>query len=76
MGWLTPKYPISDTTGATGTPPARESRGARRQREQVEAARTAMDDAWKDARRASTERDAGFWEDYERRHGPGSVDHS
>lgn len=24
MGWLTPKYPISDTTGATGTPPARE----------------------------------------------------
>ncbi|MGP3979476.1 hypothetical protein [Streptomyces sp. KR80] len=32
MGWLTPKYPKSDTSGATGTPTTRrERRAAKRQ---------------------------------------------
>ena len=35
-----------------------------------------MDEGWKNARRASKERDAAFWEDYERRNGKGSVDYS
>ena len=73
MGLFGPKYPKSDTAGATGTPAPRESRAARREREQHEQIRAAMDERWKDARRASKERDAAFWEDYERRNGPGSV---
>ena len=32
-----------------------------------------LDAARKDAERASKERSAQFWEDYERRNGPGSV---
>lgn len=40
----------------------------------AEQARANLDAAWKDARRASTERDAAFWEDHEQRNGPGSVD--
>lgn len=75
MGLFSPKYPKSDTAGATGTPQPRESRAARREREQHERARAAMDQGWKDARRASEERGAAFWEDYERRNGPGSVDY-
>jgi len=31
MGWFTPKYPTSDTTGATGTPTTRRERRAERQ---------------------------------------------
>ena len=42
--------------------------------EDVAQARANMDATRKDAERASTERDAAFWEDYERRNGPGSVD--
>lgn len=33
-----------------------------------------LDAARQDAERASKERDAAFWEDYERRNGEGSVD--
>ena len=40
----------------------------------AERARANLDAARKDAERASKERDAAFWEDYERRNGPGSVD--
>lgn len=76
MGFLTPNYPKSDTPGATGTPAPRESRGARRQREQHERIDAAMKQGWQNARRASSERDAAFWEDYERRNGEGSVDYS
>lgn len=31
MGWLTPKYPKSNTPGATGAPPSRRERRAARQ---------------------------------------------
>lgn len=76
MGWLTPKYPKSDTAGATGTPAPRESRAARKDRERHERIRTNLDEGWKNARRASSERDAAFWSDYERRNGKGSVNWS
>lgn len=67
MGLFTPKYP-------QGAEPAkRESRSARKAREETEAQKTAMEGRFKDARRASKERDAAFWDDYERRNGPGSV---
>lgn len=76
MGLFTPKRATPDTPGATSGPPPRESRAARRERQQHEARRTAMDESWRNARRASSERDAQFWEAYERRHGTGSVDYS
>lgn len=76
MGCLTPKYPKSDTPGATGTPAPRESRADRKQREQRGRIDAAMQDGWKNARRASKEREAAFWDDYERRNGKGSVDYS
>lgn len=76
MGWLTPKYPISDTAGATGTPARRESRAARRQREQREQIDADLKRRFQDAERASKERSAAFWEAYERRNGAGSVDYS
>lgn len=76
MGWLTPKYPKSDTPGASAAPAKRESRADRRHREKHEAIRTVMDQSRQNAVRASKERDAAFWEDYERRNGPGSVDWS
>lgn len=74
MGLFTPKHPKSDTPGAASTPARRESRGDRRAREERERIDTAMAQGWKAARRASTERGAAFWEDYEQRNGPGSVD--
>lgn len=42
----------------------------------VERARANLDTARRGAERASKERDAAFWEDYERRNGKGSVDWS
>jgi hypothetical protein len=72
MGLFTPKYP----DGAA--PPKRESRSERKDRETQEATadwRRRTDNAIKDAERASKERDARFWDDYERRNGPGSVRH-
>ncbi|MEU1163979.1 hypothetical protein ABZ372_26455 [Streptomyces sp. NPDC005921] len=74
MGLFTPKYPKSATPNATGTPPPRESRAARRDREEHERIRAVMDQGWADARRARAERETAFWDDYERRNGPGSVD--
>lgn len=76
MGLFTPKYPKSDTPGATGTPAPRESRAARKDRERHQRIRAVMDQGRKDAIRASKERSAAFWRDYERRNGPGSVDWS
>lgn len=70
MSLFTPKYP----PGAE--PPKREARGARKAREETNAQKAAMERRFKDARRASKERGAAFWEDYERRNGPGSVDWS
>lgn len=76
MGLFTPKYPKSGTPGASSAPAPRESRGARREREQHERIDAAMKQGWKNAERASKERSARFWEDYERRNGKGSVDWS
>lgn len=68
MGLFTPKYP----KGAE--PPKRESRGDRKAREEREAMDAYLDRSFKDAWRASKERDAAFWDEYERQNGPGSVD--
>jgi hypothetical protein len=76
MGLFTPKYPKSDTPGATSAPAKRESRADRKHREQRERIDTAMQEGWKNAERASKERSARFWDDYERRNGKGSVDYS
>lgn len=59
-----------------GSGEPRESRGARKDREMHERIDQRMDDARKACERAGTERTAAFWEDYERRNGPGSVDWS
>ena len=74
MGLFTPKYPTSDTANASGTPTPRESRAARKSREQHERIDAAFKQDRQNAERASKERSAGFWEDYERRNGKGSVD--
>jgi len=66
MGFLSPKYP----KGAEPSKPAkRESRGARKDREFLERYDAATRRAWKDAHRASKERSARFWDDYDRRNG-------
>lgn len=76
MGWLTPKYPKSDTPDATGTPAKRESRAARKDREFHEFHEKRIADDFKRLHRESKERSAHFWDDYERRNGKGSVDYS
>lgn len=43
---------------------------------QAEQARANLANDFKAAERASKERDASFWADYERRNGEGSVDYS
>jgi hypothetical protein len=43
---------------------------------QAETARANLAADFQAAERVSKERDAKFWEDYERRNGPGSVDWS
>ncbi|MFD5566626.1 hypothetical protein [Streptomyces cadmiisoli] len=74
MGLFSPKYPKSDTAGATGTPAPRESRADRRHRETREARDRDLADRFKAAERAGKERSARFWSDYEQRNGAGSVD--
>ena len=76
MGLFTPKYPKPDTPGVASSPAPRETRAVRRERERVQQQRAA--DAKRDQEivRASKERTASFWQDYERRNGPGSVDWS
>ncbi|MFE3326865.1 hypothetical protein [Streptomyces sp. NPDC059176] len=76
MGLFTPKYPTSDTPGASDTPAPRESRSARKQRERHERLDTDLKDRFKAAERASKERRVAFWDDYERRNGKGIVDWS
>lgn len=76
MGWLTPKYPKSDTPGATSAPTPNESRADRKQREYRDRLDTDLNNRFKAAERASKERSAAFWNDYERRNGKGSVDYS
>ncbi|MFF0426975.1 hypothetical protein ACFYUJ_21490 [Streptomyces sp. NPDC004520] len=79
MGLFSPKYPKSDTPGATGVPAKKESRQERAAREGREAGDRYMAETARmlqDAERASKERSARFWEDYERRNGKGSVDWS
>lgn len=76
MGLFTPKYPKSDTPGATNTPAKRESRAARKDREFHEFHEKRRADNFKRLHRESKERTAQFWEDYERVNGPGSVDHN
>jgi len=61
MGLFSPKYPRSDTPGASSTPPKRESRADRKAREQHERIDAAMKEGWQNARRASSERSARFW---------------
>ncbi|WP_058046262.1 hypothetical protein [Streptomyces roseifaciens] len=70
MGLFTPKYP----QGAE--PPHRESRADRKSRERTEALDKDLTARFKAAQRESKERSARFWDDYERRNGPGSVDWS
>jgi hypothetical protein len=70
MGLFTPKYP------AGAEPPERESRADRKSREQSERYEQQLSDDFKRLERESKERSARFWEDYERRNGPGSVDWS
>lgn len=74
MGLFTPKYPKSDTPGADLQPRRRESRADRKQRETSERVDAALKQGWQDAERASKERSARFWDDYEQANGPGSVD--
>lgn len=76
MGWLTPKYPKSDTANATETPARKESRADRKHREYRERLDTDLKDRFKAAERAGKERSARFWDDYEQRNGKGSVDWS
>ena len=76
MGWFSPKYPQSDTPGATGTPAKKESRADRKVREFKERLDTDMEESFKNARRVSKERSARFWDDQERKNGKGSVDWS
>lgn len=73
MVLFTPKYPKPDTPGAASAPPKRESRADRKHREYRERLDADLADRFKAAERASKERAAAFWEDYERRNGPGSV---
>lgn len=73
MGFFTPKYPLSDTPGAASAPAARESRADRKHRERREGLDADLKARFKAADRASKERDAAFWDDYERRNGKGSV---
>lgn len=72
MGLFTPKYPKSETPGATGTPAKRESRAARKDREFLEFHEKRIADGFKRLHRESKERTAAFWDDYERRNGPDS----
>ncbi len=76
MGLFTPKYPKSDTPGAVSAPAKRESRADRKHREYRERLDADLKGRFKAAERASKERCARFWEDYEQRNGPGSVDWS
>lgn len=81
MGLFTPKYPTSDTPGvdATGNRARRETRSDRRDRQtrlDSNRRKAAQDRAVQGAVRASKARSTAFWEDYERRNGPGSVDWS
>ena len=76
MGLFTPRYPKSDTPSATATPAKRESRADRKHREYRERLDASTKQAFQDAERASKERSAGFWSNYERRNGKGSVDWS
>lgn len=76
MGLFTPRYPKSDTADATGTPAPRESRADRRHRQACEVREANLARDFQDAERASKERDARFWDSYERRNGKGSVDWS
>ncbi len=69
MGLFSPKYPKSDTPGATGTPAKKESRGDRKVREFRERLDADMEESFKNARRAGKERSARFWDDQERKNG-------
>lgn len=69
MGLFSPRYPTSDTPGATATPATRESRGDRKLREQQEWLDADLKDRFRAAEEASKERSARFWDDYERRNG-------
>lgn len=70
MGFFTPKYP----EGAE--PPRKEKRADRKDREFHERLDKRLADDFKRLEREGKERSARFWDDYERRNGPGSVDHS
>ncbi|MBT2467826.1 hypothetical protein J7E97_08055 [Streptomyces sp. ISL-66] len=70
MGLFTPKYP----KGAE--PPRKDSRADRKSREFHERLDKQMEDDFKRLHRESKERSAHFWQDYEQRNGPGSVDWS
>ena len=76
MGLFTPKYPKSDTPGASSGPAPRESRADRKQREYTEFQDKRLADDFKRLHREGKERSARFWSDYERRNGKGSVRHS
>jgi hypothetical protein len=76
VGLFTPKYPKSDTPGATATPAPRESRADRRGREARKVRSTNLDNAFKAAERDSKARSSRFWDSYEKRNGKGSVDWS
>ncbi|PJN00810.1 hypothetical protein CG740_23170 [Streptomyces sp. CB01201] len=76
MGLFTPKYPKSDTPGTDPQPLRRESRADRKQRETSERIDAALKQGWQNAERASKERSARFWDDYERLNGKGSVEWS
>lgn len=76
MALFTPRYPTSDTPGATSTPAPRESRADRKHRQGRERRAAAFQSDFKNAERASKERSAGFWASYERRNGKGSVEWS
>jgi hypothetical protein len=58
MGLFSPKYPTSDTPGATGTPAARESRADRKQREYIEVQTKRLADTFDRLHDEMAERDA------------------
>lgn len=76
MGLFTPKYPKSDTPGTESTPTRRESRTDRKLREFHERLDKQLDADFQRLEREGKERSARFWDEYERRNGPGSVDWS
>jgi hypothetical protein len=57
MGLFTPKYPKSDTPGASAAPPKRESRADRREREYLEFQRQRLADDFARSEAEMAERD-------------------